>query len=124
MRELVKDYLEGTISRRTFMKRMSMAGFSAMAAASALQTLQPLSQAYATTHDDSLQPIRSFSGRAGVLLVEQLKEAGVEFLFLGNGSGLGTSCDALVDRPEMRIIQGVHEGQVASMADGYAKASG
>jgi thiamine pyrophosphate-dependent acetolactate synthase large subunit-like protein len=124
MRELVKDYLEGTISRRTFMRRMSLAGFSAMAATSALKTLQPLSRAYAATTDDALHPVKPFSGRAGELLVAQLKEAGVEFLFLGNGSGLGTLCDALVDRPEMRIIQGVHEGQCASMADGYAKASG
>ncbi len=124
MRELVRDYLEGSISRRTFMRRMSVAGFSTMAATSALQSLQPLSVAHAAVVDDTVQPLKPFSGRVGELLADQLKEAGVEFLFLGNGSGLGSLCDALVDRPQMKIIQGIHEGQCASIADGYAKASG
>lgn len=124
MRELVRDYLEGSISRRTFMRRMTMAGFTTVAATSALKSLQPLSAVQAAEVDDAMQPVNPFNGRVGELLAEQLKAAGVEFLFLGNGSGLGSLCDALVDRPEMRIIQGIHEGQVASIADGYAKASG
>jgi benzoylformate decarboxylase len=103
---------------------MSLAGFSAVAATSALQSLNPLSRAYASGHDEELRAMRSFSGRAGDLLVEQLKAAGVEYLFLANGSGLGTLCDALVDRPEMKIIQATMEGQAASIADGYAKTSG
>ncbi|MCZ6486241.1 MAG: thiamine pyrophosphate-binding protein [Acidobacteria bacterium] len=53
-----------------------------------------------------------------------MKAAGVKYLFLTNGSGLGPLCDALVDRPEMQVILGVHEGHCVSMADGYAKASG
>jgi acetolactate synthase-1/2/3 large subunit len=124
MRELVRDFLDGSISRRTFLRRMSLAGFSAMAAASVLDTLHPLSQAYAAQHHNDLKSLRPFTGRVGELLVEQLKAAGVEYLFLANGSGLGSLCDALVDHPEMRIIQSVFEGQSASMADGYAKASG
>jgi len=124
MRELVRDYLEGSITRRTFMRRMSLAGFSTMAATSALQTLYPFTRAYAATTEEALKSVRPFSGRSGELLVAQLKEAGVKFLFLGNGSGLGSLCDALVDQPQMQVIQGIHEGQCASMADGYAKASG
>jgi len=124
MREMVRDYLEGTISRRTFMKRMSLAGFTTVAATSALKTLQPFSKAYAATADEVLRPVTPFTGRVGELLADQLLEAGVEFVFLGNGSGLGSLCDALVDRPQIRVIQGIMEGQCASIADGYAKASG
>ena len=125
MRELVRDYLEGAISRRTFVRRMTIDGFTTLAATSALDSLKPLSVVHAAETDDgTLQPVNQFNGRVGELLADQLKAAGVEFLFLGNGSGLGSLCDALVDRPTMRIIQGIHEGQVASIADGYAKASG
>jgi len=45
MREIVKDYLDGSIPRRTFMKRMSRAGFGVAAIASALESLEPLAQA-------------------------------------------------------------------------------
>ena len=124
MRELVRDYLEGVISRRTFMRRMTMAGFTTVAAASALQSLKPLSAVHAQEAGGTMQTVNPFSGRVGELLAEQLEAAGVEMLFLANGSGLGSLCDALVDRPSMRIIQATHEGQVASIADGYAKASG
>ena len=47
MRAIVGDYLDGRISRRGFMSRMSQAGFSALAASSALQSLDPLVQAQA-----------------------------------------------------------------------------
>ncbi|MCH7805440.1 MAG: hypothetical protein IH937_15335 [Acidobacteria bacterium] len=57
-------------------------------------------------------------------MAEQIKAAGVKYLFLTNGSGLGPLCDALVDRPEMQVILGVHEGHCISMADGNATASG
>ncbi len=65
MRELVRDYLQGSISRRTFISRMNLAGFSAMAASSVVQTLQPLSAAHAATGGDAL---RTFSGRVGEML--------------------------------------------------------
>ena len=45
MRKIIGDYLDGRISRRGFMSRMSQAGFSALAASSALQSLDPLVQA-------------------------------------------------------------------------------
>src|SRR5437867_11119326 len=45
MRDIVKDYLDGLIPRRAFMKRMSQAGFGVAAAASALKSLEPLARA-------------------------------------------------------------------------------
>ncbi|PYS14473.1 MAG: hypothetical protein DMG15_08030 [Acidobacteria bacterium] len=133
MRDIVRDYLDGRIPRRAFMKRMSQAGFGVAAAASALKSLEPLARAQAgqgTRGQSSQADSRAggltipFEGTGGELLVEQLRAAGVKFLFLGNGSGLGSLCDALVDRPEMQIILAVHEDHCVSIADGYSKASG
>src|SRR5207248_11383872 len=68
--------------------------------------------------------ITPFQGTGGELLAEQLRAAGTKYLFLGNGSGLGPLCDALVDRNDMQIILAVHEDHCVSIADGYSKASG
>ena len=126
MREIVRDYLDLKIPRRGFMKRMSQAGFGVAAAASALESLEPLVHAQGTQAGASPSPglVTPFEGTGGELLAEQLRAAGVKFLFLGNGSGVGALCDALVDRPDMQLILGVHEDLVVAMADGYAKASG
>jgi len=42
MQGLVKDYLGGTISRRSFIRRSTAAGFSVVAARSAIDALQPI----------------------------------------------------------------------------------
>ncbi len=134
MRDIVKDYLDGRIPRRAFIKRMSQAGFGVAAAASALKSLEPLVYAQGTPAGASPSPqagaspspglVIPFEGTGGELLAEQLRAAGVKYLFLGNGSGLGSLCDALIDRPDMQLILGVHEDHCVAMADGYAKASG
>jgi benzoylformate decarboxylase len=67
---------------------------------------------------------RKVTGTGGQLLVEQLKSAGVKHLFANPGSAEAGFYDALVDSPEIKVVLGLHEGVVASMADGYAKASG
>ncbi len=133
MRDIVKDYLDGLIPRRAFMKRMSQAGFGVAAAASALKSLEPLARAQSgrgargqaqTSADSSAGSLtKPFEGTGGELLAEQLRAAGVKFLFLGNGSGLGSLCDALLDRPDMQIILAIHEDHCVSIADGYSKAS-
>jgi benzoylformate decarboxylase len=67
---------------------------------------------------------RTFRGTGGELLAEQLLDAGVEYLFLGNGTGVTALCDAVIDRPNLKIILAVHEGLSVAMADGYSRASG
>lgn len=64
------------------------------------------------------------TGTGGELLAEQLRAAGVRFIFICNSSGMGPLCDAVVDRPDLQFIQGISENQSVAMADGYAKASG
>lgn len=101
---------------------MVQSGFSLVAAKSVLASMPPNFQ-----HDQGSEErrfTRTFRGTGGELLAEQLLDAGVEYLFLGNGTGVSPLCDALIDRPKMKIILAVHEGLCVAMADGYFKASG
>ncbi len=123
MRELVRSYLQNGLSRREFVKRMVQSGFSLVAANSVLASLPPaFGQGEANKEPKSYT--RTFRGMGGELLAEQLQDAGVEYLFLGNGTGVSPLCDAVVDRPSMKIILAVNEGVCVAMADGYSRASG
>lgn len=147
MRELIKDYLGRPVTRRTFMRRAAAAGFSVAAANSALNSLEPLAAAKtvhavtssattpnAATVNAASPPAATaavaptsatpFSGTGGELIAEQLRAAGVRFIFVCNSSGMGALCDAVVDRPDLQFIQGISENMVVAMADGYAKATG
>ncbi len=127
MRELVRNYLQNGVSRRGFVDRMVQCGFSVLAANSVLAWLAP---AFAQNgpKDAAKQEdgpfTRTFRGTGGELLAEQLRDAGVEYLFLGNGTGVSPLCDALVDRPNMKLILAIHEALSVAMADGYSRASG
>lgn len=125
MRELVRNYLQNGLSRRRFVMSMAQSGFSLMAANSVLATLPPGFDR--GNQEDKTQPnefIRTFRGTGGELLAEQLMDAGTEYLFLGNGTGVSPLCDAVVDRPKLKIILAVHEGLCVAIADGYSRASG
>ena len=112
MRELARQYLTGELTRRSFVGRVTAAGFSLAAARSA---------AVALAASGSTTPV---TGTGGELLAEQLRAAGVRFLFVCNSSGMGALCDAVVDRPDLQFIQSVSEHQAVAIADGFAKASG
>ncbi len=120
MRNLVKDLFSSKLSRRGFIAGMVAAGYSASAAKSALQSVAPL----AARGGASKAFTRSVTGTGAELLAEQMIDAGAEYMFVTNGSGLGSFCDALVTRPQIQIIQALQEGQAVSIADGYARASG
>jgi benzoylformate decarboxylase len=120
MRELVKDLINAKISRRGFLGGMAMASYSAAAARSALAAVEPFIPGGELPSDY----VRMATGRAAELLVDQLLETGAKYLFCANGSGLSPICEALVDRPQLQLIQATQEGQVVSIADGYTKASG
>jgi thiamine pyrophosphate-dependent acetolactate synthase large subunit-like protein len=123
MRELVRSYLQHGLSRRGFVDRMVQSGFSVVAANSVLASLAP-AFAQESAKKEGASYTRTFRGTGGELLAEQLREAGVEYLFVGNGTGVSPLCDAAVDRPDMKVILAVHEGLCVAMADGYARASG
>ena len=120
MRKLVKDLISARISRRGFLAGMAAASYGASAAKSALAAIEPflpggkMPEGY----------VREVTGTGADLLVEQILETGAKYFFVANGTGLGPISDSLVDHPQLQLIQATHEGQVLSIADGYAKVSG
>ncbi|MBI3935159.1 MAG: thiamine pyrophosphate-binding protein [Acidobacteria bacterium] len=119
MVNLVRDFVDAKLTRRGFVAAMVSAGYSALAARSALQSVAP----FASGAEVSPSMSRVVQGTGGELLAEQLIETGCKYWFVSNGSGLGPLCDALVTRPQVQLIQSTHEGQTVAIADGYAKAT-
>src|SRR5208282_5249697 len=69
-------------------------------------------------------PMREMTGTGGALYVQQLKAAGVKYIFFNPSTGDAPIFDALVDEPSIQLIKGIQEGAVTAMADGYARLSG
>lgn len=125
MRELVNAYLNKRLSRRRFIRRMANWGFSLAAATSILDSLTPLVHAESSSATSRADPsVTVIEGTGGELLVEQLRAAGVRFIFNCTSSGTYPIFDALVDRPDVQVIQVPQEGQMISVAQGYTLASG
>src|SRR5215475_11092151 len=122
MKELIKQYLDRGISRRRLVSGLSALGMSTVAAKAVAQNLAPMSQNHAP--DPAPAAIREVAGNGGKLFVEQLKAAGVEYIFFNPSTGDHPIFDALVDVPDIHVIKGIQEGAVVAMADGYARASG
>jgi benzoylformate decarboxylase len=67
---------------------------------------------------------KTITGTGGMLLLQTLKDAGVEYLFTNPGSAETGIFAALAEDNEQRLVVGKHEGLVAAMADGYHRMSG
>jgi benzoylformate decarboxylase len=67
---------------------------------------------------------KTITGTGGMLLLQTLKDAGVEYLFTNPGSAETGIFAALAEDGDQRLIVGKHEGLVAAMADGYHRVSG
>ncbi len=67
---------------------------------------------------------KTITGTGGMLLVQTLKDAGVEYLFTNPGSAETGIFAALAEDGDQRLVVGKHEGLVAAMADGYNRLSG
>jgi thiamine pyrophosphate-dependent acetolactate synthase large subunit-like protein len=120
MKELVRQYLDHGISRRQLMSGLAATGLTTVAAKAVAQSLEQVAQAA------NVPPaaVRDVTGTGGKLFVEQLKSAGVEYIFFNPSTGDAPIFDALVDEPSISLIKGVQEGAVVAMADGYARATG
>ena len=125
MKELIKQYLDQGLSRRQLVSGLSAVGMSTVAAKAVAQNLAPFGQGGAPASGQAVAPtaIREVEGNGGKLFVEQLKSAGVEYIFFNPSTGDHPIFDALVDVPEIKLIKGIQEGAVTAMADGYARAS-
>ena len=125
MRSLVHGYLSRRISRRGFLHGMARSGFSLAAARSALAALAPVREAEAAVDSAAAGPsARQVTGTGGKLLVEQLRAAGTRFIFNCNSSGTYPVFDALLGQSDIQVIEVLQEGQMVSVAQGYAIASG
>ncbi|HVS88253.1 MAG TPA: thiamine pyrophosphate-binding protein [Candidatus Acidoferrum sp.] len=121
MRELVSRFLNHGISRREFVRNLSALGFTASATAA---ILEPLEAMESSTGDLAPAAETTATGSGGELFIAQARAAGVEYLFTNPGSFEVGFFDAVVDDPQIQLIEGLHEGIVISMADGYHKVSG
>jgi thiamine pyrophosphate-dependent acetolactate synthase large subunit-like protein len=121
MRELVSRFLDHGISRREFVRNLGALGFTASATAA---ILEPLEAMESSTGDLAPAAKTTATGSGGELFIAQARAAGVEYLFTNPGSFEVGFFDAVVDDPQIQLIEGLHEGVVISMADGYHKVSG
>jgi thiamine pyrophosphate-dependent acetolactate synthase large subunit-like protein len=67
---------------------------------------------------------KTITGTGGMLLIQTLKDAGVDYLFTNPGSAETGIFAALSEDQDQKLIVGKHEGLVAAMADGYHRISG
>jgi benzoylformate decarboxylase len=118
MRDLMRDYFGGRLSRRGFFQRLVATGLTASAARSLVEAadLGDVGIAAETGAKAYIQ-----TGTGADLLTEQVRAAGTKYIFANPGSMETGFFDALTDRPELQVIMGLHEGIVISMADGYYK---
>ncbi len=120
MRQLVDRFLSSELSRRGFVERMAALGFTAAAAQS---VLAPLEASESAAVGSDVPGTSTVTGTGGDTVVEQMRAAGVKYLFTNPGSFEVGFFDAFVDQPDMQLISGLHEGVVISMADGYHRVS-
>src|SRR5215471_1436543 len=122
MRRLIHQYLSGAVSRRGFLSALAQLGLTSLAANSVLEAAER--GEIRQQSSGAPTPYRMVAGSGGDLMIEQIKAAGTRFIFANPGSYEIGFFDAMVDRPELILIEGLHEGVVLSMADGYSRVSG
>jgi benzoylformate decarboxylase len=122
MQQLIHQYLSGAVSRRRFLASLMQMGLTSVAAKSVIEAAER--GEIAQQPAGAQTPSRIVAGTGGELMAEQVKAAGTRFIFTNPGSYEIGFFDALIDRPELIVVEGLHEGVVLSMADGYSRVSG
>ena len=100
MKELVHQYLAKEISRRGFIQSLAAIGVSQAGIRSAVHAAEAVDSAPSGSG-------RAVIGTGGELMVEQMKAAGVKYLFTNPGSFEVGFYDAFLDQP-MQLINGLH----------------
>jgi len=106
------------LSRRAFAKRLTAAGLWLASGRAGIELPAPAAASPPPTARKTVK------GTGAELLAEQLLASGVKYVFGNSGSGDAGFYEALVDRPQLRYVMGLHEGPLAAMAAGYSMASG
>lgn len=121
--EQTRDPFRRHLERR-FSRRRLMGGFGAASAvAVASQTVAASAVRAQAAGGQGPTAARRVTGTGGMLYVQQLKAAGVEFIFFNPSTGDAPIYDALVEEPGIQLIKGIQEGAVVAMADGYCRMS-
>jgi benzoylformate decarboxylase len=121
MRGAAKLFLERKMGRRAFVSRLARMGIGASVASELALSLSG-ARAFGAGPPAPGRVLEGLTG--GELMAEFLQDWGVSHVFGLGGSEEVGFLDALVDRLDLHYVQSLHEGQVMSMADGYARASG
>ncbi|MGH7227424.1 MAG: thiamine pyrophosphate-binding protein, partial [Gemmataceae bacterium] len=120
MKHLIKQYLDQGISRRKLMAGLSAVGMSSVTAKAIAQSLAPV----AAPAKAAEGAVREMNGTGGELYIQQLKAAGVQYIFANPSTGDAPIYDALVNERSIQLIKGIQEGACVAMGDGYARMSG
>src|ERR1043165_5608612 len=105
MKTLIKQFLDDGLSRRQLMTGLSALGLSGVAAKSMAQSLAPFGQAATAP----VSAVREMRGTGGALFVQQLKAAGVEYIFFNPSTGDYPIFDALAAEPGTQLLKGSAE---------------
>jgi benzoylformate decarboxylase len=124
VKDAARLFLDGQVTRRDFVSRLTRLGVAAGAAAGLARALDG-HQADAAAQSTATPAGRVVQGlTGGEVMAEFLIDWNVGYVFgLGGSEEIGF-LDALVDRVQLQYVQGLHESSVMAMADGYARASG
>ena len=115
VKHLIQAFLDRQLSRRDFAQALVALGVAEVA-------IGPIVRAAEAA--DKVGVAKSLEGTGGQLLVAQMLEAGVQFVFTNPGSYEVGFFEAMFEqREKCHLIVGLHEGLVISMADGYHKVS-
>ncbi len=117
MRELLHQFMNRRISRRSFGKGLAALGLSAAAVDSVVHSLAAAQQPAAAEGVP-------FTGTGAEVLVETLRAAGVSWVFGTTATGMSAFFDALTLRSDPQMILALAESQATSMAHGYELATG
>ena len=105
MKDLIKQYMDGGVSRRNFLSSLGALGITSVAANSMARSLAPFSPpADDSAADGAPAWMREVRGTGGALLVAQLKAAGIEYIFFNPSSGEAPIYDAL-SRPGEKDVE-------------------
>jgi benzoylformate decarboxylase len=110
-------------SRREFIQAASALGLAPLAARS-LSAFGQAGTRSAAGGRTGADDVEVMEGTAGALIVQQLRAAGMKYVFHTNTSGVEEITGGLLETPDMHIIMITHEGQAVAAVEGYAMATG
>jgi thiamine pyrophosphate-dependent acetolactate synthase large subunit-like protein len=122
MFEASKLLLDKSISRRTFIARMTHAGMAVSGATALANALVgQVAMANGTAPEQS-RVLNNVTG--GEVMVELLSDWKIPYVFGLAGSEEVGFLDALVDHPTVQYATCIHESVAMAMADGYSRSTG